>query len=246
MSDLEKRIIEYCKDFNIPLKYLFEILEDQKVVPMIRGKATEYNAFMYLQGNLASMVWDVQKINLHAQNNIYDEDISITHRRTGIRLKVESKNACRGSFSTGKRSKIYHEPHFKVKCHRSRSNIQKADTTNDRYIVGEFDLLVCNPSNALYEGSTIDEKLQVIDNSEMIQILYEHYNVHNDADLIEKCNNDWRFAIPKDIANVDESIPRTPYVLLSNDKKWFDVRDLESRLLDVVKEYAQARSKKKR
>lgn len=246
--NLENRIIAYCKEYNVPLAYLFEILEDQKVVPMIRGKATEYNAYLYLKENLDSMVWDVQKLNLNAQNNLYDEDISITHRRTGIRLKVESKNACRGSMNIGKRTKVCHEPHFKVKCHRSRSNIQKADTTNDRYMVGEFDLLVCNPSNALYEGRTVEEKLQIINDNELIKKLYEHYSVSNEEDLIDKCNNDWRFVIPEDIAESDNSIPRTPYVLLSNDSKWFDVNDLNERLLNVVKEKVnelKVRTKKK-
>ena len=35
-------INEYCATYNIPRENLLDILEDQKVVPMIRGKATEY------------------------------------------------------------------------------------------------------------------------------------------------------------------------------------------------------------
>ncbi|MEI3419691.1 MAG: hypothetical protein V8R91_00740 [Butyricimonas faecihominis] len=93
-------------------------------------------------------------MNLNAQNNTIDEDVSITHSKTGINLKVECKNAVRGSFNLGKRTKILKVPHFKVKCHRSRSNISLSTTTNDRYLVGDFDLLACNTSNALYEGDT--------------------------------------------------------------------------------------------
>lgn len=106
---MDNRLLEelkqYCKDFNVPIEYVFEILRDQKVIPMIRGKATEYNAYLYLRNNLNTHDWDVSKLNLNAQNDEYDEDVSITHRHSGIRLKIECKNACRGSFKDGKRTK---------------------------------------------------------------------------------------------------------------------------------------------
>lgn len=102
---LAGKLLKYCKKFNIPLEFLFEILEDQKVSPMIRGKAMEYNAFLMLEQILPRTTWSVQKLNLNAQTGMYDEDISITHRRTGIILKVESKSTVRGSMSDGKRSR---------------------------------------------------------------------------------------------------------------------------------------------
>lgn len=50
----------------ISLDYLFAILEDQKVTPMIRGKAMEYNAYVLLEAGLPKAVWSVQKLNLNA------------------------------------------------------------------------------------------------------------------------------------------------------------------------------------
>jgi hypothetical protein len=94
---LAEKLLQYCKKFNVPLEFLFEILEDQKVTPMIRGKAMEYNAFLLLDKILPKATWSVQKLNLNAQTGTYDEDISITHRRTGVILKVESKSTVRGS-----------------------------------------------------------------------------------------------------------------------------------------------------
>ena len=242
--DLEQKILAYCDEYNIPVHYLFEILEDQKVVLMIRGKATEYNAYIYLQEHLDKFTWDVQKLNLNAQNNTIDEDVSITHRKTGIRLKVECKNAVRGSFSIGKRTKVLKVPHFKVKCHRSRSNMKLSQTTNDRYLIGDFDLLVCNTSNALYEGNTI-ESLELINNKELITVLYEYYNVNNNKDLIKACNKDWRFVIPSDIAENDNSIPRTPYVALKNDIHWTSINNLNDRLLRIVTTKRNESKKKK-
>lgn len=230
---LAEDLLKYCKKFNISLDYLFAILEDQKVTPMIRGKAMEYNAFVLLEAGLPKAVWSVQKLNLNAQPGAYDEDISITHRRTGVILKVESKSAVRGSMSAGARSRIMNEAHFKVKSHRSRSNIKLAGTSNDRYSVDSFDILITNTSNAIFEGNTVGEHLEIIHNDELKQMLYEFFHVETDIDLIAKCESDWRFCIPKDIA-VGGFIPRTPYVKLSGDANWKPISEIEHRLLQVV------------
>jgi hypothetical protein len=232
---LADELLKYCKKFNISLDYLFAILEDQKVTPMIRGKAMEYNAFLLLEAGLPKAVWSIQKLNLNAQPGVYDEDISVTHRRTGVILKVESKSTVRGSMSLGARSRIMNEAHFKVKSHRSRSNIKLAETSNDRYSVDSFDILITNTSNAIFKGNTVGEHLEVINNDTLKQMLYEFYQVENDIDLIAKCESDWRFCIPKDIA-VGGFIPRTPYVKLKDDANWKPISEIEQRLLQVVVE----------
>lgn len=240
MSKLDKtalteKLIEYCKKFSVPLEFLFEILEDQKVTPMIRGKAMEYNAFLLLDKLLPKNAWSVQKLNLNAQPGTHDEDISITHRRTGIILKVESKSAVRNSIRDGRRSRKCNTPHFKVKSHRSRSNISLAGTSNDRYSVDTFDVLITNTLNAIFQGNTVGEYLEVVHNLELRKMLYDFYKVKNDEDLISACENDWRFCIPSDIAEAG-FIPRTPYVKLKNDKNWKSVKEIEKRLLKVVQE----------
>lgn len=232
---LAEKLLNYCKKFNVPLDFLFEILEDQKVTPMIRGKAMEYNAFLLLDNVLSKATWSVQKLNLNAQTGVYDEDISITHRRTGIILKVESKSTVRGSISDGKKSRILDVPHFNVKSHRSRSNIKLAGSSNDRYSVDSFDVLITNTSNAIFEGNTVSEHLEVIHKEELKKMLYEYYRVDTDEKLITASENDWRFAIPKDIA-IDGFIPRTPYVKLIDDENWKPISFLEDRLLEVVAE----------
>ncbi|MBI5215264.1 MAG: hypothetical protein HY960_05885 [Ignavibacteriae bacterium] len=238
INKLGSDLLQYCKKFNIPLGFLFEILEDQKVTPMIRGKAMEYNAFLLLEKILPKSIWSVQKLNLNAQPGTYDEDISITHRRSGIILKVECKSAVRGSISDGKRTKVLKVPHFNVKCHRSRSNIKLAGTSNDRYSVDSFDVLITNTSNAIFEGNTVGEHLEVIHELQLKSLLYDYYNVENDEDLIQASESDWRFCIPKDIA-IEGFIPRTPYVKLVNDENWKPLTHIEERLLQVVNERRQ-------
>ena len=233
--NLADKLLKYCKKFNVPLEFLFEILEDQKVTPMIRGKAMEYNAFLMLEQILSRTTWSVQKLNLNAQTGTYDEDISITHRRTGIILKVESKSTVRGSISDGNRSRNLKVPHFLVKSHRSRSNIKLAGSSNDRYSVDSFDVLLTNTSNAVFEGNTVGEHLEVVHDEDLKNLLYGFYSASTDEELITACENDWRYCIPKDIA-VDGFIPRTPYVKLDSDVNWKPLTSIEDRLLEVVEE----------
>lgn len=243
LLNIGKRIYEFADKFDIPLKYLFDILEDQKVTPMIRGKAMEYNAFIVLDSILPRNTWSVQKLNLNAQPGSVDEDISITHRRSGAILKVESKSCVRESFTDGKRARKIKEPHFKVKCHRSRSNIKLAGTSNDRYSVDTFDIIVTNPLNSIYKGNTISEELELIDNAEFKNILFQHYNVKDEKTLLKAISADWRFVIPPKIAERGY-IPRTPYVKLKNDPNWRPLKELENELLAVVIEKRSAKSRR--
>jgi len=242
LLELGRQIYRYIQKFYIPQEYLFEILEDQKVVPMIRGKAMEYNAYLFLKDHLPKMSWDVQKLNLNAQTGIHDEDISITHRKSGIILKVESKSAVRGSIKDGKGRGKVKTAGFNVKCHRSRSNIKLVGTSNDRYSVDSFDLLITNTANSIYQGGTIGDDLEIVYKPGLKDMLFEFYKVNTDSDLKLACEADWRFVIPTDIAQ-EKFIPRTPFVWLENDPHWFSIDNLDARLLEVVNE-KKAASKK--
>lgn len=234
--ELGIKTMRYVNKFNVPIDYLFEILEDQKVTPMIRGKAMEYNAYLLLEHSLPKTSWSVQKLNLNAQPGFGDEDISITHRRTGIILKVESKSAVRGSISSNTRTRIVERRNvsgFNVKCHRSRSNISLADTSNDRYHVNSFDVIVTNVSNAIFQGGTVGETLEIVHDESLRQMLHNFYQTHSDDELRRATENDWRFCIPADIADNDY-IPRTPFVRLENDTHWRPFNEIEQRLHQVV------------
>lgn len=231
LQTLGTKLVEYCKKYKIKTKYIFEILEDQKVTPMIRGKASEYGILDLLKRVLNSSEWSIQKLNLNAQPNSPDEDISVTHRRTGKIIKVESKPGVRDSMKSGRTTRIHKVPHFKVKCHRSRSN--KKLKTNDSYHEDHFDIIIINPANAVFKGKTIGPDLIMTDDKEMIKILYGHYNVSDMLSLEEAINNDWRCVIPRDIAE-DNYIPRTPYVLLKDDPHWVSISEIETKLMEVI------------
>ena len=225
-------ITEYCDTYNIPRGHLMDILEDQKVVPMIRGKATEYIGAVVLRRALDPREWSVEKLNLNPQPGTYDEDISITYKRTGTRLKAETKTAVRASFKLGTSRTRTRTPHFKVKNHKSRSNFTKAH--NDRYEVGDFDVLLCNVSNAIFRDKTLDRGLPLIRDDDAVRWLKEHYGVDADADLRRKTYDDWRVCLPRDIALDDATLPRCPTVLMSDDPNWFGLDELAGNLRKLI------------
>ena len=212
-------IQQYCVTYNIPRENLLDILEDQKVLPMIRGKATEYIATAFLRQVLDPRDWVVTKLNLNAQTSQQDQDISLTFRRTGTQMHAEAKNAVRGSFRLQGRNRP--QPFFTVKCHKSRSNLKLQSTTNDRYLVGEFDLLLCNVSNAIFAGKSLDLGLHLIRDKAGIAWLREHYGVSTDEELIRAAYDDWRLCLPVSIADEDGVIPRQPVVYMNDDPNWF-------------------------
>jgi hypothetical protein len=172
-DELGKELIRYCEKYYIPTDKILEILNDQKVLPMIRGKGTEYNAHLAIQQALNPREWTTQKLNLSAQTGTADQDISVTYRRTGGLLTVETKSAVRGSFRSGQGRTRIAKPHFHVKCHRSRSNISLAKTSNDRYHYTSFDIVIVNLLNSLYVGNTIGEEFEIVPN-EALAVLFDY------------------------------------------------------------------------
>ena len=234
----------YCERFAVPLEYVFDILNDQKVVPMIRGKASEYSAYLAIRAQLPRQEWSVEKLNLNAQVGGDDEDISVTHKRTGIILKVECKNAVRGSMRSGERTRIHKVPHCRIKSHRSRSNIRLAGSSNDRYSVDTFDVIVANLSNALVQPKTVGDSLELLRDRKTVLILKAFYGVKSEDDLFAAAGDDWRFVFPKEIGEKG-FVPRTPFLLLENDAHWRGLDELKERLLAVVQLRLQKTAKRR-
>lgn len=106
---LGKNVEAYCKKYGIRIDDFFPILNDQKVIPMLRGKAAEYDAVAVLSSVLNPQIWVVSKLNLNPQPGTNDQDICVTHRRTEIKIVIETKSAVRGSITTGVRARNYKE-----------------------------------------------------------------------------------------------------------------------------------------
>ncbi|MFN0203480.1 MAG: restriction endonuclease [Bacteroidia bacterium] len=145
----------------MPIDYLSEIINDPKVVPMIRGKAFEYSAMIYLQTFLPVEDWLVDKPILNPQFGIHDMDVRVTHIKTGKSLSVECKLAGKGRFKVLKNG----GQQIDVKCMRSRTLGDKKATEsalklgldaeilkihNDQYLPTDFDVVLTSIANTFY------------------------------------------------------------------------------------------------
>ena len=76
-----------------------------------------------------------------------------------------------------------------------------------------------------------------------MNILFGHYGISNEEEIINKTRRDWRFVIPTEII-VDGLVPRTPYVLLEDDPKWKPCDQLEPILFEMVRARIQTRRRR--
>mgnify|MGYP003375785045 CR=1 FL=1 len=161
MSNWQSKLIDFCVRYNIPVDYITEVLDDPKVIPMIRGKAFEFSVKQLISNILPSHTWEVSNTYINAQTNIHDVDVKIFHKGTEKIYSVECKLSGKGSYKRKGDSDL-----LRIKCMRSRTlgeaaALQRARTTgfsfdslmihNDQYIPSDFDLVVTSIGNAFYE-----------------------------------------------------------------------------------------------
>lgn len=242
-GDWKKDILNYCSLYNIPIEHFIEVISDQKVIPMLRGKAFEFSVLDALQHILPSSIWEVKKENLNAQPNSPDEDVKVIHKSTGIAIHIEVKSAVRGSFSMGTPRTTIKTPHFRVKCHRSRSNFN--NVLNDRYLVSDFDIIVSNPSNSLILSG---EDFEMISDNSSISFLGKHYGVSSPEKIFECACSNIIFTRPQYIKESHKGhdvIPRTPLVRYGSDPNWDILSNIEPTLNQIIKEKITKRPLKK-
>lgn len=131
-------IKNYCKNYDVLMKYLVEIISDLKVIPMIRGKSFEYSTSDRLKEELSDR-WEVKNLNINAQPNIHDIDVLVIRKKDNKQIRVECKLTKNNSFIINNDiAKI------RVKCMRSRtfSDNASAERMAKNYKVSKEALLI--------------------------------------------------------------------------------------------------------
>jgi len=161
MNNWILKLQHFCEEYNLEFKNLTEILNDPKVVPMIRGKSFEFSVKNKLETILDQQIFEIVKPYMNAQIDSHDIDIQIKNILNGKKYIVECKLAAKHSFRFHE-----HNPYLKVKCMRSRTlgekaAKQKAQITgksvnelmihNDQYLSNDFDLVITSIANAFYD-----------------------------------------------------------------------------------------------
>ena len=154
------KVYSLCIKYNIPINYLAEIMLDPKVMPMLRGKAFEYSVLEKFSSILDQENWVVDKVAMNAQYELHDEDITVTHKETSKKIRIECKLSDKESYRCKNGVSI-----IRVKCMRSRTlgenkiktlapkigipeNVLKVH--NDQYTINNFDFVVTSIANAFY------------------------------------------------------------------------------------------------
>lgn len=160
-KDWLENLAKFCLRYDLSLKHITEVLNDPKVIPMIRGKSFEFTVKDYLSGILSKKYY-VTNPRLNAQTGFNDIDVSIVNKKTGKKHSIECKLALKDSF----RPNWPGNPFVKIKCMRSRTlgenaALQRSKVTgisfqalmihNDQYTAKEFDLVITSIANAFFK-----------------------------------------------------------------------------------------------
>ena len=261
MNEKEKYLLEiesYCEDHGIDFESLLKIINEPKVVPMIRGIGFEYVVEKDLKKKFnKSKRFEIKKPIINAQLGTPDVDIEIFDNTKEKSIKLECKLSKNGSFSA--ESRLTKNPHCKIKVMRSRTlgekNIQIVAKNEgigedvlkqhrDSYIFTHFDFVITNIRNAFYK--TIDGKFQYSPSEEEESFLKSffktkcsqkinkllinnHYFIESKF-LIAKGNN--IKCTKRDCTNKDDCIfiPNYPIFDLNQSTKWKPLSDLENYL----------------
>jgi len=181
-NDWQKKIIHYCDEFNIPIKYLRDILNEPKVIPMIRGKAFEFSVMVTLQRILSKNDWKVDKFSINAQTGFHDVDVRIAHLKSKKIIKVECKLAKKQSY------RLHKDGHseIRVKCMRSRTlgpgmikilapklkiESKILAVHNDQYLPTDFDVVVTSIGNSFYRTNLQTGAFEFLPNKIEIEFL---------------------------------------------------------------------------
>lgn len=157
----QEDLSNFCRKYNIDLENLGDVLNDPKVIPMIRGKAFEFTIKTLISDILSSAKYEISNPRINAQSGLEDVDVAIYDKEKDKTYSAECKLAAKGEFKLENNI-----PRIKVKCMRSRTlgeiaaqqkskrtnlNFELLMIHNDQYIAQDFDLVITSIANAFYE-----------------------------------------------------------------------------------------------
>ena len=252
------KLKEYCRSHGIDFESLIKIINEPKVVPMIRGIGFEYVVEKDLKERFRnSDRYEIRKPNINAQLGKPDVDVEIFDLEKNQSLRMECKLAKNNSFK--QKGKLSKNPHCQIKVMRSRTlgekNIQVVAKQEgidpqllrehkDSYSFDHFDFVITNLRNAFYrtiDGSfmfapTEEEEvflkdfLNTDDSEEMNKLLIENHFFIESKKLIAKDND---ILCRKKVCSDRENcifIPNYPIFDLIQNTQWKPLSQLEEYL----------------
>ena len=210
---IEDKLKEYCDRHGILYESIIDIINEPKVVPMIRGIGFEYTVLPILKKQLDPKYFNVDKPVINAQLGKPDIDIRIKHNESKREFTCECKLAKNNSFKL--ENKKFKKPHVQIKVMRSRTlgeemikNVSEKEGIpanylsqhKDSYLYTHFDFVFTNIRNAFYR--TINDVFVFAPTEEEIEFLSKFTNIskYEEIDDFLKWNNffiESKFLTPK-------------------------------------------------
>lgn len=165
-----ERLQAVCEKYAISIEHLDYILEDPKVIPMIRGKAFEFAARDRIATLLSENSYKVSNPFVNPQAGSEKLDVLIRRLSNNKVFSLECKLAKKGDFAFKEMTyKALPKQSFyriRVKCMRSRTLGEKAAEVmakgtrrtkeehlihSDQYLPKDFDFVVTTIANAFFQ-----------------------------------------------------------------------------------------------
>ena len=261
VKELEK-ILKYCDEHGLSSKYFYAVINEPKVVPMVRGIGFEYTALELLENTLLEDPrFKAQKTIVNEQATVKGSDLEILDTLNGNVISLECKLAAGKSVKVV--SQRNRQNHCKVKVMRSRTlgdamiarkapslGVLNSDLEahRDSYYYTEFDIVVMNLRNAFYV-TTDHNTFEFQPSSEEWELLENFYSSSDRDEIDRKLKISIFYAWSEDLTpskldipcsrrNCGSShckfIPNYPIFSFDNTYPW---RPLERLLPDLYSKY---------
>jgi len=263
MTDNTEVIAElkkYCEEHGLEFSTLALVLNEPKVVPMVRGIGYEYVVMSFLKDLFKNDDrFFAGKTIVNSQLTVEGSDAEIFDKEKNLTIRLECKLAANGSFSLRTRANEY--PHSKIKIMRSRTlgdevirrvaengeaSIAELTAHKDSYLPNKFDFVITNLRNAFYI-TTEDDRFKFEPTEEQWEYLKEFFNSNSrdEVDNLLKHNHFYiksQHLTPKynNVAcnrrncpnpKTCNFIPNYPIFKMSDPMNWKNLKDIRSDLV---------------
>ena len=213
-----KKILQYCDTHGLDFNTLPEIMDEPKVVPMIRGIGFEYVIKSYLINIFKNdKRFEIRKEIVNTQLNVKGDDLQIFDNKKKISIRLECKLAKNNSFKFQTKQREYQ--HCSIKVMRSRTlgdeiikrlakngeaTIQQLQSHKDSYLCDHFDLVVTNLRNAFYITNK-EKKFIFKPTDEEWSFLEDFFNTKSHTEIDESLKNNHFYSKSSDLAPISKN-----------------------------------------
>ena len=165
MEEIEK-LKKICTSYDIEFENLSDIINDPKLMPMLRGKSFEYTALRALEKILPKN-FIIEQPKSNSQLGMHDIDIQVT-TPDKKQHSCECKLGAKGKFKFDAKNEQYV---LEIKCMQSRTkgeeivkkmapkigvSVQQLEVHNDQYRKQDFDYVITTIGNNFYTTNKED------------------------------------------------------------------------------------------